>query len=152
MLKQQLQQDLTDAMKRRDELTVSTLRMVRAAILNAEVAGKQAVELSDDQVVAVLQSEAKRRAEAAEIYAQAGRDESAAQERAELTVIEQYLPAALDDSAIEALVSEAIADAAAAGNTGPKAMGGVVKAVRERAGAGVDGAKVAALVKAALVG
>ncbi len=152
MLKEQLQQDLTDAMKRRDELTVSTLRMVRAAILNAEVAGKQAVELSEDQVIAVLQSEAKRRAEAAEIYAQAGRDESAAQERAELTVIEQYLPAALDDSAIEALVSEAVAEAAAAGNTGPKAMGGVVKAVRERAGAGVDGAKVAALVKAALVG
>ncbi len=149
-LKDQLQQDLTVAMKARDELTVSTLRMVRAAIMNAEVAGQRAVALTDEQELAVLRSEAKKRAESVEIYAQAGRDEAAAKERAEQAVIEQYLPAAVDVGDLAGIIDEEVTAAATAGQTGPKAMGAVIKAVRRRA-PGADGSTVAALVKAALV-
>ena len=148
-LKEQLQVDLTAAMKARDELTVSTLRMVRAAILNAEVAGKEAVTLTEEQSLAVLRSEAKKRAESAEIYAHAGRDEAAAKERSEQAIIERYLPAAMDEGDLAAVVAEEVAAAAAAGSTGQKAMGLVVKAVRAKA-PGADGGAVAALVKAAL--
>ena len=149
-LKETIKSDLTTAMKAGDETVRSTLRMALAAVTNAEVAGDQAVELSDEQVVAVLQAEAKKRAEAAEIYAGAGRAEAEQKERAELAVLERYLPAAMSEDEIKAVVAEEVAAAAAAGNTGPKAMGLVVKAVRVRAGSSADGSLVAALVKAAL--
>ena len=97
-IKARLQADLTLAMKARDEIATSTIRMLRAAITNAEVAGSEAIELTDAQAIAVLQSEAKKRVEAAEVYEQAGRAESAAKERAELVVIERYLPAAMSDA------------------------------------------------------
>jgi uncharacterized protein YqeY len=151
-LKQKLQADLTAAMKQRDQAATSTLRMLLAAVANAEVAGDTAVELTDDQVVAVLRSEAKKRSESAEIYAHAGRAESAGKERAELAIVERYLPAAIGDEQLQALVNQAVAAAAAEGNTGPKAMGTVIRAVREQAGASADGAKIAALVKAAVAG
>jgi len=124
--------------------------MALAAVTNAEVAGDAAVELSDDQVVAVLQAEAKKRSEAAEIYAQAGRTDAAAKEKSELAVLERYLPAAMSEAEIATVVAEEVAAAAAAGNTGPKAMGAVVKAVRARVGASADGSVVANLVKSAL--
>ena len=149
-LKDTLKADLNTAMKARAELEVSTLRMVLAAVMNAEVAGAEAVTLTDDQVLAVMMAEAKKRSEAAEVYDQAGRAESATKERAELAVIERYLPAALSDDELITIVNEEVAKAAAEGNTGGKAMGLVVKAVRARAGAGVDGGRVASLVKSAL--
>lgn len=148
-LKEQLRVDLTTAMKSRDELTVSTLRMVLSAVTNAEVAGDQAVTLSDDQVLAVLHSEAKKRAEAAEAFEKGGRDERAAKEKAELTVIERYLPAAMSDDDLAAVVDAQIT---ALGASSPKDMGAVVKAVRAQAGAQADGGKIAALVKSKLVG
>lgn len=151
-VKARLQTDLTAAMKARDEVTLSTIRMVRAAIMNAEVAGDVAVELTDEQSIAVLQSEAKKRVEAAEVYEQAGRAESAAKERAELAVIERYLPAAMGDDELSAIVDGAIAAAAAAGAEGPKAMGQVIKAVRDQAGPTADGGRIAAMVKARLAG
>lgn len=151
-LKQQLRADLTAAMKHRDHASTSTLRMLLAAVANAEVAGDTAAELSDDQVLAVLRSEANKRAESAEIYAQAGRAESADKERAELAIVERYLPAAMTDDDMQALVDAAVAVAAAEGAAGPKAIGQVIKAVREQAGPTADGAKIAAMVKAALVG
>ena len=137
-------------MKARDELATSTLRMALAAITNAEVAGDEAVELSDEQVVGVLVAEAKKRSEAAEVYESAGRDAQGAKERAELALITTYLPAALGDEELSAIVADEVARAAAQGATGPKAMGQVVKAVRSRAGAGADGARIAVLVKSAL--
>lgn len=149
-LKDTIKADLTTAMKSGDETGRSTLRMALSAITNAEVAGDQAVELSDDQVVAVLQAEAKKRSEAAEIYSGAGRADAAQKELAELAVLERYLPAAMGEDEIRAVVAEEVAAAAAAGNSGPKAMGLVVKAVRARVGASADGAVVAGLVKAAL--
>lgn len=149
-LKETLHSDLTAAMKRSDDLVKSTLRMALAAIMNAEVAGDEAVSLSDDQVVAVLQAEVKKRTEAAEVYAGAGRDEAAAKERAEAEVLAAYLPAALSEDELRVIVDEEVAAAAAAGNSGMKAMGAVVKAVRARAGSSADGALVATLVKSAL--
>lgn len=149
-LKQQLKEDLTAAMKAGDEIAKSTLRMALSAITNAEVAGDSAVELSDEQVIAVLQSEVKKRAESAEVYEQAGRNEAATKERAEAHVLAHYLPAAMSDDELQAVVTEEVANAAANGSTGMKAMGAVVKAVRQRVGSSADGSKIADLVKTAL--
>ena len=149
-LRETLKTDLTTAMKARDEATVSTLRMVIAAVMNAEVAGDEAVVLSDDQVMAVLLAEGKKRTEAAQIYADNGRNEAAEKERSEYAIIERYLPAAMSDEELTAIVQEEAAKAAAAGATGGKAMGVVVKAVRERVGTGADGSRVSAAVKIAL--
>jgi uncharacterized protein YqeY len=149
-LKETLKADLTTAMKARDEATVSTLRMVIAAVMNAEVAGDSAVVLTDDQVMAVLLAEGKKRTEAAQIYADAGRAEAAAKERSEFAIIERYLPAAMSDDELNAIVAQEAAKAAEAGATGGKAMGVVVKAVRERVGTGADGSRVSTAVKAIL--
>ena len=149
-LKETLQSDLTAAMKQSDDIVKSTIRMALAAVMNAEVAGNEAVTLTDDQVVAVLQAEVKKRNEAAEVYDGAGRSEAAAKERAEAAVLARYLPAALGEDELRAIVAEEVAAAAAAGNAGMKAMGAVVKAVRARAGSSADGGLVASLVKEAL--
>lgn len=149
-LKDQLKSDLTNAMKSRNEVETSTLRMTLAAIMNAEVAGDKAIELTNDQVLAVVSVEAKKRAESADIYKDAGRVDAEAAERAELAVLERYLPAQMSDADLEKIVEEQIAIAASSGLTGPKAMGAVVKAVRTQAGSGADGAKIANLVKSKL--
>lgn len=149
-LKEQLKADLTVSMKARQEIVMSTLRMVLAAVMTAEVAGEAAKVLSDDQVLEVLRGEHKKRLESAEIYEGASRTEAALQERAEAAIIEKYLPAAMADDELGKIVAEEVASAMASGVTGGKAMGAVVKAVRARAGASADGAKIAALVKAAL--
>lgn len=137
-------------MKAGNDVAKSTLRMALSAITNAEVAGDEAVELTDDQVIKVLQSEVKKRTESAEVYEQAGRTEAAIKERAEAEVLSAYLPAALSDDELTGVVQEEVARAAAQGAEGMKAMGAVVKAVRERVGSGADGSKIADLVKAAL--
>jgi len=149
-LKERIKSDITEAMKAREEAKLSTLRMVLSALQNAEVAGDEAIVLTDDQAIAVLRSEAKKRAESAQIYADAGRSDAATKERSEQAIIEAYLPAAMSDEDVAKIVSEEVANAAAAGATGGKAMGAVVKAVRERVGASADGGKIAALVKSAL--
>ncbi|CAB4651382.1 unannotated protein [freshwater metagenome] len=149
-LKLQLKNDLTAAMKASNDIAKSTLRMALSAITNAEVAGDEAVELTDDQVIKVLQSEVKKRQESAEVYEQAGRTEAAIKERAEAEILSVYLPAALSDDELAGVVQDEVARAAAQGAEGMKAMGAVVKAVRERVGSGADGSKIADLVKAAL--
>ena len=148
--KEQLQADLTTAMKAKDALTVSTLRMALAAVMNAEVAGKQQVTLTDDEVLAVLAAEARKRTESAEVYEEAGRTEMAAKERAEAEVLKAYLPAELSDDELASVVAEQVAAAAGNGLEGPKAMGAVIKAVREQVGSAADGGRIAAAVKAAL--
>jgi uncharacterized protein YqeY len=149
-LLEQLRGDLNVAMKSRDQVTTSTIRMILSAVQVASVAGDEAADLSDAEVTAVLRSEAKRRVEAAELYEQAGRTEQATSERSELAVIEKYLPAAMDDAALQALVDEEIAVARETGAEGPKAMGQVIKAVKDRVGDGADGGRIAGLVKASL--
>ncbi len=149
-LKDQLKADLTASMKARNEVETSTLRMTLAAIMNAEVAGDEAKELTNEQVQAVVSAEAKKRAESADIYKEAGRQDAEAAERAELAILERYLPAQISDADLEAIVDSAVAEAANQGVTGPKAMGAVVKAVRTHVGSGADGAKIANLVKSKL--
>jgi uncharacterized protein YqeY len=145
-LKDRLRTDLTAAMKSRDELRSSTLRMVLTAITNAEVAGKQARELSDDDVIGVLSAEAKKRREAAQAFADAGRSESADKERAEADVIADYLPAQLTQEEVAALVAEAIGSTGAAGE-GMRAMGKVMGVVTPQVRGRADGGTVAAEVR-----
>jgi uncharacterized protein YqeY len=149
-LLEQLRSDLNTAMKDRDQLKTSTIRMVLSAVQVASVAGDEAAELTDAEVTAVLRSEAKRRNEAADLYENAGRTEQAASERNELAVIEAYLPAAMDDATLQGIVDEEIAAARKAGAEGPKAMGQVIKAVKDRVGDGADGGRIAGVVKASL--
>lgn len=145
-LKDRLRADLTTAMKARDSLRSSTLRMVLAAVTNAEVAGKQARELSDDEVVTVVGSEAKKRREAAEAFDAGNRPELAQKERDEAGVLADYLPEQLTPAQVAAIVSEAVEAAGAAGE-GMRAMGKVMGIVQPQVKGRADGAVVAAEVK-----
>lgn len=145
-LKDRLRSDLTTAMKARDEVRASTLRMVLTAITNAEVAGKQARELSDDDIVGVLSSEAKKRREAATAFAEGGREEMAAKEQAEAAVIADYLPEQLGEDDIARIVAAAVEQTGAAGE-GMKAMGRVMGVVQPQVKGRADGAAVAAEVR-----
>ena len=145
-LKDRLRADLTGAMKARDSLRASTLRMLLTSVTNAEVAGKEQRELSDDDIVGVLSSEAKKRREAATAYDEAGRAESAAQERAEAEIITGYLPEQLDESQVSELVADTITRLGAAGE-GMRAMGKVMGALQPRVKGRADGAAVAAEVR-----
>lgn len=145
-LKDRLRTDLTAAIKARDEVRSSTLRMVLTAITNAEVAGKQARELTDEDVLGVLTSEGKKRREAAEAFEEAGRTEQAAKERAELEVLGDYLPEQLTEDEIVALVTDAI-EATGAREEGMRAMGKVMGALQPKVKGRADGAFVAAEVR-----
>ncbi|MFE3546889.1 GatB/YqeY domain-containing protein [Nocardia sp. NPDC059177] len=151
-LKSQLRADMTAAMKAKDTLRLSTLRMLLAAIQTAEVSGKQARELSDADVVALLQKEAKKRNEAAVIYEQNGRGELAANERAEEDVIEEYLPTQLSEAEVAQVADTAIAQVAEelGARPGMKQMGQVMKAATALAEGKVDGSRLSAAVKARL--
>lgn len=145
-LKDRLRADLTAAIKARDELRSSTLRMVLTAITNAEVAGKEAKELSDDEVVTVLAAESKKRREAATAFQDAGRTESAAKERAEAGVLADYLPTQLSEEDIAALVTATIDQLGVAGE-GMKAMGRVMGALQPQTKGRADGGVVSAEVR-----
>lgn len=145
-LKERLRSDLTMAIKAREHLRSSTLRMVLTAITNAEVAGKEHRELTDDDVLGVLTSEAKKRREAAEAFGDAGREEQAGKEKAEALVIADYLPAPMDLAEIDALVSATIDELGVRGE-GPKAMGRVMGALTPRTKGRADGGVVAASVR-----
>ena len=143
-LKDQLRADLTNAMRSRDQVRLRTLRMALTSITNEEVAGASVHELSDADVLKVLTREAKKRREAAEAFAAAGRDEQAAAERAEGDVLAGYLPAQLPDDELARLVTAAIA---ATGAAGPQAMGQVMKAVTPQVAGRAEGGRVAAEVR-----
>ena len=148
-LKEQLRADLTASLRARDSIRTGTIRMALTAVTNEEVAGDSARELSDDEVLGVLQREAKRRREAAQAYDDASRLDLADRERAELDVLTGYLPTQLDDAALAQIVTSAIREVRAAqpGVEGPRAMGAVMKAVGPAVGGRADGARVAAEVK-----
>jgi len=145
-LKDALRDDLTASMKARDALRSSTLRMALTAIAMAEVAGKQARELNDEQVLDVLISEAKKRREAASAYDEAGRADLADKERAESAILAQYLPEQLGADELSAIVAQAITDTGAAAD-GMKAMGKVMGAVQPQVKGRADGSAVAAEVR-----
>lgn len=146
-LKATVQGDLTDAIRQRDQVRSGTLRLALTAITNEEVSGTEARELSDDEVLKVLAKEAKKRKEAATAYSGAGRPELAAQEEAELAVLEAYLPAQLSDEELADIVAAAIQET---GATGMPQLGQVMKVAQGVVAGRADGGRVAAAAKAAL--
>jgi len=148
-LKERIRTDLTEAMKSRDKLRTATLRMLLAAIQTEEVSGKQARELTDDDVLKVLTREAKKRTEAAEIYTQNGRGELAAEEHAEGRIIDEYLPTPLTDAEVADVVDTALAQVAEEIGERPsvRQMGLVMKAATAIAAGKADGARLSAAVK-----
>lgn len=146
-LKSRLHDDLTTAIKARDELRSSTLRLTLTAIQKEEVAGESARQLSDAEVEKIIAREAKKRREAAEAFAQGGRAEQAERERAEGEVLAEYLPKQLSDEELDALVAEAVREAVAGGAQGPRAMGAVMKIVNPKVAGRAEGGRVAAAVK-----
>jgi len=146
-LKETLQSDLTEAIRSSDKLVSGTIRMVLTAITNEEVSGKEARVLTDDEIITVLSREAKKRREASEEFAKAGRADKAADEKAEGEVIAKYLPAQLTEDEIKAIIAAAVASTGAAG---PADMGKVMGAVKPQIAGKADGGVVSALVKAAL--
>jgi uncharacterized protein len=145
-LKQRLTTDMTAALKARENVRLSTLRMALAAVQKAEVAGKEAKDLSDAEVLDVLTSEAKKRREAVTAYRDAGRDELADKEQAEAEILAEYLPEQLSEDEIKQLVTDAIAQTGAA-ELGPRGMGKVMGALQPKVRGKADGAVVAAEVK-----
>ncbi len=148
-LKDQLRADLTAAMKSQDKLRTATLRMLLAAVQTEEVSGKQARELTDEDVLKVLAREAKKRSEAAEIYTQNGRGELAAEEHAEGRIIDEYLPTPLSDAEVADVVDTAMAQVAEQLGSRPsvKEMGLVMKAATAIAAGKADGSRLSAAVK-----
>jgi uncharacterized protein YqeY len=148
-LKERLRVDLTEAMKSQDKLRTATLRMILAAIQTEEVSGKQARELTDDDILKVLAREAKKRSEAAEIYTQNGRGELAAEEHAEGRIIDEYLPTPLTDAEVADVVDTAIAQVAEEIGERPsvRQMGLVMKAATAIAAGKADGSRLSAAVK-----
>ncbi len=148
-MKDRLRDDLTAAMKARDEVRTRTLRMALTSLSREEVAGSSARELSDQEVIGVLTQEAKRRREAAEVFASAGREQQAAAERAEGAVLDAYLPAQLSDEELAAMAADVIAET---GASGMAAMGQVMKALTPRVAVRAAGGRVAAEVRRQLAG
>jgi uncharacterized protein YqeY len=146
-LKETLKTDLTEAIRSSDKVISGTIRMVLTAITNEEVSGKEARVLTDDEIITVLSREAKKRREAAEEFAKAGRADKAAEEKAEGEVIAKYLPAQLSEDDIKALIAAAVAST---GATGPADMGKVMGAIKPQIAGKADGSLVSSLVKAAL--
>jgi uncharacterized protein YqeY len=146
-LKETLKSDLTEAIRSSNKVVSGTIRMVLTAITNEEVSGKEARVLTDDEIITVLSREGKKRREAAEEFAKAGRADKAAEEKAEGEVIAKYLPAQLSEDDIKALIAAAVASTGAAG---PGDMGKVMGAIKPQIAGKADGALVSSLVKAAL--
>ena len=148
-LKEKLQEDLTAAIRSSDKLVSGTIRMVLSAITTEEVAGKEARKLSDDEIINVLSREAKKRREAADEFAKAGREDKSAEEKAEGEVIARYLPAQLTEDEVKKIIADAIASTGAAG---PADMGKVMGAIKPLIAGKADGALVSSLVKSTLNG
>lgn len=148
MLKDKLQSDLKAAMLSGDKERVEALKMLKAAITYKEVElGTRNEGLTDEQIIDVFSKEFKKRADAAQMYEQAGRVEQAAHEKFEQKIISEYLPEQASDEEIQAVVNESIAKI---DNPSMQNMGQVIGIVKARFGQTADGAKIAAIVKEAL--
>jgi uncharacterized protein len=145
-LKERIVSDMTAAMKSKDAARLSTLRMVKAAVQNREI--EKGAPLTDEELTKALQSLVKQRRDSVEQYEKAGRVELADKERAEISVIEEYLPRAATREEIEGAVAEAIAET---GASSLKEIGAVMKAAQARlAGRNADGRTVSEIVKSKL--
>jgi uncharacterized protein YqeY len=147
-LKQQIISDLTASMKAQDAPRTSTLRMVKAAVMNREI--EKGSELDDDEMMKLLRSLVKQRHDSVEQYEKGGRQELADKEKAEIAIIDTYLPQAASRDEVEAAVSAAISET---GANSIKEMGKVMKAAQAAlAGKNADGRVVSEIVKAKLGG
>ena len=143
----QIRADLTAAMRSQDKLVISTLRSVVAAVQEAEVAGASATTLDDEQVQKVVAAQAKRRVEAAEAFDQGGRTEKAADERAELKILESYLPEQLDQDALTEIIERVLSEG---GFSTMADMGQAMKAINAEVAGKAEGRLIAELVKSRL--
>jgi hypothetical protein len=146
---ERIQQDMVAAMKSQKAATLSTLRMLKSALMEAKTKKAKDASLTGDEEIEILQRYAKKRREAIEEFRKLGRDDLVASEEAEITVTERFLPRAMDDAELKALVQAAIAST---GATGPKEMGKVIGAVMPQVKGRADGARVSRLVKETLGG
>lgn len=146
MLEEKLSQDLKAAMLAGDKQQVTVLRSLKSAILYAKIASNSARDeaMPDEALLSVLQKEAKKRQESADLYQQGGSEEKAAIELYEKSVIEKYLPVQLDEVAVAKLVDEAIASL---GEPTQAAMGQIITQVRKLSAGAADGALIARVVK-----
>ena len=146
-LKDSLKHDLTEAMRARDEIVLSTIRLCLSAITNEEVSGKEARVLTEAEVIQVLSREAKKRRESAQAFADADRPDRAERENAEGEVIARYLPSPLSETELASLIADAMKES---GASGPAGMGLVMKILSPKISGRADGAAVSAAVRAAL--
>ena len=147
-LKEQIDKDLKTAMLSGDKTTVETLRGLKSVILYDEVAkGQKAEGISDNEIVSLLQKEAKKRQESADLYTTGGNDDRARQELSEKGIIENYLPKSLSEEEMNALVDSVIAEL---DNPDMSKMGQIISLAKERSGGSADGASLASIVKARL--
>lgn len=146
-LKARLQNDMKEAMRNKDKDRLAVIRMMLAAIKQREIDGQ--VELDDTGVLAILDKQVKQRKDSVKQYREAGRDELAEKEAAEIAVIETYLPAALSEAEVAALIDETISSTAAASM---KDMGKVMGMIKPKVQGKADMARVSAMIKAKLSG
>jgi uncharacterized protein YqeY len=145
MLKQQIEQDLKQALLSGDKDRATTLRGLKSVILYAEVAkGTRDEGLADEEIITLFSKEVKKRQESADFFVKGGADDRAAKELAEKKIIENYLPKQLSDEELTAIIDAAISDV---GANGPSAMGQVIGAVKQKVGATADGSRIAQTVK-----
>ena len=151
MLRDQINDALKEAMKAKNERTVSTLRMVNSTLKNADIEARGASKpaLGEAEVLAILQKMIKQRQESVELYKKGGRDDLVAQEEAEIAIISGYLPRQMSDAEMKSAIDAAVAETEA---SGMKDMGKVIGALRGKYAGQMDMAKASALVKAKLSG
>ncbi len=144
-LKTRLSDDIKTAMRARDSARLGTLRLLQAAIKQIEV--DKRIELADDDIISIIEKQAKQRRESITAFEQAGRTESAQQEQAELEILQGYLPAQADPEEINAVLDAAIAHAQAEGAQGPAIMGKAMAQIKAKLAGRADMATVSALLK-----
>ena len=138
-----VQSEMVDARRRRDDIALATLSLLKSELVKASKEGA-AGKIDDDLVVRITRKEVKRREEAIEVYRKAGREESARREEAEMAVLRGFLPAAMSEQDVEAEVRAVIAELKP---DGPKAFGAVMKAATARLAGRAEGAQVAAAAR-----
>lgn len=149
-LKNQLSEAVKAAMRAKDSARLGTLRLVQAAIKQKEVDERR--ELTESDVVAILEKQVKQRRESIAAYEQAGRTETADQERAEIVVLQEFLPQAADPAEVQAVLDAALAELAAQGASGPAAMGKAMALIKPRLAGRADMAEVSKTLAARLKG
>ena len=150
MLREKLTEAMKDAMRAKDQAALGTIRLILAKLKDVDIAARTEASregVADDKILSMMQGMIKQRNESIALYEKGGRDDLAEKEKAEIAVIERFLPQQMDEAAAEAAVREAIA---AAGATSIKDMGGVMAALKSKYAGQMDFAKASAAVKKAL--